>query len=236
LYIYFRACEKQQAISNLLRFKDINKTEILKRCWSSIQRSVSDEDTIIVIHDEVSENTLQWLNSTAKTTNISFIEVPPHEWGYHLHTIVLFDTLEIKSKEFPDELHYIVEDDYLHTSDAITVLKQNLINWPNFATSYDYPDRYARDGIEQAIILLGTDRHWRTVSSSTMTVIAKGATWLRYIEKIKTVADVSNDAIFTEIYKETVCISPLPGVSSHMTDRHMTPLVDWDMIWSNINT
>jgi len=230
LHIYFRACEKQQAISNVMRFQNINKTEMLKRCWLSIQSSVTDSDTIIIIHDEVSEDTLKWLHKTSNTSNISFVEVEKHEWNYHLHTVTAIDILAEQCIKFPDELHYLVEDDYLHTANAIWVLENSLLQWQHFAVSYDYPDRY-RDGYEPALVMLGVDRHWRTVQSATMTVLAKGSTWLRHIETLRAVAPTSNDAIFREIFKQDACISPLPGVASHMTDYHMTPLVDWVSIW-----
>lgn len=217
-----------------MRFQNISKKEILRRCWSSIQSSVLESDIITIVYDEVSEDTLIWLENTSKSNNITFIEVPKHEWDYHLHTITMLDILTEQIKKFPEELHYIVEDDYLHTVDAIRVLENNLNKWQHFAVSYDYPDRYSMNP-RPAMVVLGYDRHWRTVESSTFTILAKGSTWLRHIDHIKTIASTSNDAIFTEIYKIEPCISPLPGVSSHMTDYHLTPLVDWLSLWSTQN-
>lgn len=231
MHIYFRACEKQQTISNVVRFNNISKTEIIKRCWKSIQASITNQDTIIIIHDDVSSMTLQWLLDTCNTSNIRFIEVPEHSWDYHLHTVKLLEVLAEQVVDYPDELHYIVEDDYLHTENAIRVLEDTLKFWNHFAVSYDYPDRYTMNP-QPAMIMLGHDRHWRTVESSTMTVLAKGSTWSRVLEVLKTAGPTSNDHIFLNIYKQEPCISPLPGVSSHMTDYHLTPLVDWSAIWN----
>lgn len=234
MHIYFRACEKQQTISNVVRFNNISKTEIIKKCWKSIQASVVYTDHITIIHDTVSAETLHWLKTNCETSNITFIEVPEHEWSYHEHTVVLLDTLEKQITEYPEELHYIVEDDYLHTADAIRVLEDTLKHWDHFAVSYDYPDRYTMNP-EPAMVLLGVDRHWRTVTSSTMTVLAKGKTWSRFIDAIKPYGPTSNDQVFTHIYKQEPCISPLPGVSSHMTDHHLTPLIDWVALWESQN-
>lgn len=233
MFIYFRVCEKQATISNVKRFNNITKTELLKKCWLSIQASVSPEDVLVVIHDDVSQETLNWLDNTRKTLNMHVVQVPEHEWGNHLHTIVLVTVLEQFAKDYPEELHYIVEDDYLHTENAIKVLNDNLMNWEYFAVSYDYPDRYTLDP-QLCQVILGTDRHWRTINSSTMTIIAKGKVWLKIMEQLKQAAPTSNDKIFDEIFKTIPCISPLPGVSSHMTDSHATPLVAWDKIWENI--
>lgn len=230
MFIYFRACEKQQTISNVTRFSNINKTELLKKCWLSLQASINDQDRIIVIHDSVSDVTLDWLKSTARTS-VELIEVEDHSWDYHLHTITLVNILEEKSTQFPTDLHYIVEDDYLHTPNAIRVMQDTLSKWPNFAVSYDYPDRYIKPS--PCHVIIGSDRHWRTIDSCTMTLVALGYRWLDIMPELKKAASTSNDKIFDEIFKQIPCISPMPGLSSHMTDYHLTPLVDWNSVWSN---
>jgi hypothetical protein len=232
LFIYFRACEKQQTISNVKRFSNMPKTELLKKCWLSLQASITVEDRLFIIHDSVSDNTMDWLLSTA-ATDVELIEVEEHSWDYHLHTVTLFDILEKKSIEFPAELHYIVEDDYLHTPNAIRVMQNTLAKWPNFAVSYDYPDRYIKPS--PCHVIIGSDRHWRTIDSCTMTIVAMGYRWLDVMPELKKAAATSNDKIFDEIFRQIPCISPMPGLSSHMTDYHLTPLVDWDYIWQAQN-
>lgn len=228
LFIYFRACEKQETISYVKRFKGISKTTILKKCWLALQESVNETDRIIVIHDSVSEDTLIWMENTSKTET-SFVEVPEHDWSYHQHTVSLVDTLRAMCEEFPAELHYIVEDDYLHAPNAIRIMQDTLARWPNFAVSYDYPDRYANP--VPSYIILGTDRHWRTVDSCTMTIAALGKRWLDIMPELEKAAPTSNDKVFEPIFKQIPCISPMPGLSSHMTDHHLTPLVDWNKLW-----
>lgn len=231
MIIYFRVCEKQETISHVNRYNSADKATMIKKCWLSLQESVSKEDKIIIIHDEVSDFTLKYLLDTSKTPNIEFVEVQPHSWDYHEHTVMLVDILEQEAQKHQEELHFILEDDYLHAPNALGVLKGTLSGWDHFAVPYDYIDRYTN--LETTTILLGPDRHWRTVNSSTMTVIAKGKTWLEYITDLRGAAPTSNDQVFIDIYKTANCISPLPGVSSHMTDRHATPYVDWQKIWDN---
>lgn len=233
MIIYFRACEKQQTISNVMRFNNIPKTIMLKKCWLSIQASVGKSDRILVISDGLSDETLNFLQTTAKT-DIAFVKVPEHEWEFHQHTVTLVEELDTLTKLHPDDLHYIVEDDYLHTPDAISVLKTTLEQWNGFAVSYDYPDRYTMNTVP-SYIMLGVDRHWRTVDSSTMTILAKGNTWQSIMPALKEAAPTSNDQVFNEVYKTVRCISPLPGVSTHLTDRHATPYIDWNRIWDGIN-
>ncbi len=234
MFVYFRACEKQQTISNVVRFQNIPKTQLLRKCWSSIQQSISDTDTIIVIHDSVSEDTLLWLENTSKTSNIEFIEVPTHTWDYHLHTVVLLEELEKRSKQNPTALHYIVEDDYLHVPNAIKILEYTLKDWDAFAVSYDYPDRYNLNPTE-CRIMLGPDRHWRTIDSCTMTVIAKGSRWLSHMNELKQAGPTSNDKVFEHIFNAVPCVSPMPTLSGHMTDHHMSPFVNWEEIWNSLD-
>lgn len=225
MYIYFRACEKQATISNVTRFNSINKTELLKKCWLSIQASIIDNDTIIIINDSLSQSTLQWLKTTSNTKNIIVIDVKTgNELNTHYHTITFIDTLEIYSKVFPEEIHYAVEDDYLHVDNALHVMRNTLKDWNGFSVSYDYPDRYINP--TNSKILLGLDRHWRTIDSCTMTAAALGKVWISVIELLKSAAPTSNDKVFEQIFTKIPCISPIPGLSSHMTAYHLTPFID----------
>jgi hypothetical protein len=234
LFIYFRVCEKQQTISNVVRFQNITKTNLLRKCWLSLQNSINNTDTLIVIHDSVSEDTLIWLENTSKSNNIEFIEVPEHSWEYHQHTVTMIETLEKYASVYPNELHYIVEDDYIHVPNAIRVMEASLKDWAYFAVSYDYPDRYTL-APRDCRIILGPDRHWRTIDSCTMTTLAKGSRWLDHMNELKLAAPTSNDKVFEDIFKTVPCVSPLPSLSSHMTDYHMSPYINWEQIWNSLD-
>ena len=232
MIIYFRACEKQGTISYVTRFNNFNKTIIIKKCWLTIQKSLKKTDTIFLIEDNLSKDTLNWLLENS-IVPVSVVSVPEHNWEFHQHTVTLVQTLKEQATVFPEELHYIVEDDYLHVANALTVLEDTLKDWNGFAVPYDYPDRYSNP--KPSTVMIGKDRHWRTIDSSTMTVLTKGKTWLAVIEALEQAAPTSNDKIFEKIYEHIPCINPLPGLASHLTDRHHTPLVDWVSIWENID-
>lgn len=232
MIIYFRACEKQGTISYVTRFNNFDKIIILKKCWMSIQKSITKQDILILIEDGLSEGTLEWLHANSSVP-INVVSVPEHSWEYHQHTVTLIETLKQYIAQYPEELHYIVEDDYLHTPEALHVLRDNLLHWKGFAVPYDYPDRYSNPKLSN--ILIGKDRHWRTIDSSTMTVIARGHIWSVVMPLLEQAAPNSNDKVFEQIYSQIPCLNPLPGVASHLTDRHQTPLVNWSNIWDNIN-
>ena len=232
MIIYFRACEKQSTISYVTRFNNFNKTIILKKCWLSIQKSIKKTDTIFLIEDNLSEDTLSWLLQNS-VIDVTVINVPEHTWDYHQHTVTLIETLKEYVVKYPEQLHYIVEDDYLHVANALTVLEDTLNDWAGFAVPYDYPDRYTDP--KPSRVLIGKDRHWRSIDSSTMTVLAKGKVWAAVMEALELAAPTSNDKVFEQLYQHIPCINPLPGLASHLTDKHGTPLVDWVNIWENIN-
>lgn len=233
MQIYFRACEKQETISYVDRWKDVSKTEIVKKCWLSLQKSITEEDRIVILHDSVSQETLDFMSRTAVGMHL-FKAIPSHDWDYHLHTVELINLLEEECKRNnPRETFYLVEDDYLHTPDALHVIRDMMKYWGHFGVPYDYPDRYKNPEVTQ--VFIGPDRHWRTVASSTMTVFAHAQKWLEHIDALKEAAPTSNDQVFKDIYKKDACLSPLPGIATHLTPYHMTPLIDWNSIWTSIN-
>ena len=61
MLIYWRVCEKQQTLSFVPRWKNISKLEIIKKCWLSLQQSVSPDDAIKIFEDDFSQELLNWL-------------------------------------------------------------------------------------------------------------------------------------------------------------------------------
>lgn len=232
--VYFRTCEKDLPITfpRLEMGEKITKTDILKKCWLSLQDSVSDEDELIVIYDEISSLTLSFLNDTANSL-IRFYKVPKHKWNEHLHTIKLFSILEQEMKNYNDsDWIYIVEDDYLHSENALNIMRDAQKYWGGFMVPYELPSYYIEDIYSK--ILIGETCHWRTVHKGTMTTCARVLTIKENMEIFKKMAPRSNDTMFETIYKDTPCICPLPGVASHLAKGQMTPIVDWFERWENV--
>lgn len=135
---------------------------------------------------------------------------------------------------------YLVEDDYLHTRDAVSVILGGLSLAP-YATGYDHPDKYvdaARGGNplmtgggEMSRAFRGPDRHWRGTNSTTMTF----ATTLRVLRddehamRLYTAASPPDDFhMFLALGgRGRLLVSPLPGVSTHGETAYLTPFVDW---------
>ena len=229
--IIFRCCEMEASLSYVERWAP--KKEILRKCWLSLQDSVTQEDNFVIMHDKVSKNTLDFLCKTART-KFQLIEIGEHSWEFNLHTVTLFDYLENEIYNRPNEVFYIVEDDYLHTEDALHYLKALYKDgWKTFALSYDYPDRYKN--LEPRYVLLMGGYHWATVSSSCTTFAVTGeALQGKPIEIFKKAAPQSDDRLYPEIFKEQGCLAPIPGLSAHLTKHHLSPVINWKSRWEEI--
>lgn len=235
MIIYFRACEKQGTISYVGRHGGVDKTTILKKCWKQLVSQLTPQDKLVVIEDALSQETLNWLYDNSNGLSLDVVSVPEHTWEYHEHTVTMVKHLLEYCLIYPEEVHYIVEDDYLHVDNAINTCKTLYAANPDyngFIVTYDYPDRYV--DIQPSEIFLGPDRHWRTITSATMTLMAKGAVWTAIGQHIKAVAPTSNDTIFEQIFKQVPCLAPLPGLSCHLTDRHYTPYYDWNKMFDEV--
>lgn len=221
LKIYYRCCEKEATISHVQRYNDFSKKTILRKSWASLATQFTEQDHIIIIHDEVSTDTLQWMEKLIPAGLVSFVEVPKHGFDYHQHTVTLVEELE-KQIQDNNETHFLVEDDYLFKSTALETLRSLETIYQGFCVPYDYPDRYM-DQNALCQVVLGLTCHWRTITSCTMTIAANSNIWRQVLPLVKEAAPTSNDKVFEEIFKRYPCISPIPGVATHLTAHHHTP-------------
>ena len=229
--IYFRCCEKQETVSGVNRWEEIPKWKTVRKCWKSIYEGIDESDEVFILHDEVTQETLDFIEEHSYE-NTTFLEIPKHHIQDRLHTFKMLEFLKTQlDTSNPEEVHYIVEDDYLHTPDAISAMKLIFTKWNNFVTTYDYPDRYTMDKTP-CFLMVDTDRHWRTNPSGTYTFAAKTKTWLECWDIINNTAPHNPTK---EMFQTHPCISPVPGCSSHLTPHHLSPVVDWDALWNNIN-
>ena len=233
MIIYFRCTSKEETVSGVDRWIECPKDEIVLKCWMSLQLAAKPKnDRFIVLHDELNPGALEFIKET-QTCDTEFIEVEPHDLQDRGHTFKLLEVLkENLEQDEVNDIHYIVEDDYLHTQDSLEVCNEILGSnlWEHFIVPYDYPDRYSLD-TQPCGLMVGPRCHWRTNPSSTYTLMAKAETWKKAIPIIEKHAPHN----FTEeAFQSYPCLSPVPGKASHLTKYHMTPLIDWREIWNKL--
>jgi len=153
-----------------------------------------------------------------------------------------FYTSLMIAKEESDDIFYFVEDDYLHSENAITemifayekfntIFSKDLVLLPS-----DYPYLYAKD--EATKIYLGEKYHWRLVSESLVTFM----TSKRVIEKnYNNLEKMGIEWIdpwekpLHDIYNSNPCLSPVPSLAVHCANINsvfgVSPFVDLKELW-----
>ncbi len=141
-----------------------------------------------------------------------------------------------------DDLIYFVEDDYLHQKSSIgemifayeritSQLNKDIIICPT-----DYPYLYTKADFTQNF--LGENYHWRKVDETLCTFLTSKKIiekhWDRYLSMCKK-EHAPFEKPLHEIYKDEVCISPIPSLAIHFTNINsifgLSPNVDWKKIW-----
>ena len=146
------------------------------------------------------------------------------------------------AKEESDDILYFVEDDYLHSEDAITAM---IFAYEKFNTIFsrdlvfipsDYPYLYSKD--EATKIYLGEKYHWRLVSESLVTFM----TSKRVIEEnYKNLEKMGIEWVdpwekpLHDIYSSNPCLSPVPSLAVHCANINsvfgVSPFIDLKKLW-----
>ena len=141
-----------------------------------------------------------------------------------------------------DDLIYFVEDDYIHSIDAIkemiltyeklsSMLKQELILCPT-----DYPYLYSK--IESSKIFLGNKSHWRSIKETLCTFLMSKKMVIKYWHELTSTCKFEHypfEKPFHKIYDKEYCLSPIPSLAIHCTNINsvfgLSPNIDWKKAW-----
>ena len=254
MIILFRSCEANlsagslgDGTANKPRWSGKYKLEILRKCYKSIQAGVDESDTIIIINDRTTTETLAWMrqNTKAKFAIVDITPLPElranHAYPTY-HPVLpnacpdLMEYLVEISAQNPEELIYICEDDYLHTQTAISAMKAVFNSGFNgFYIPYDYPDRYTIDKDKNCLIVLGPYGHLRTIPSATLTIAARGVVWSHFKYDLLRSGVFADDSWTWKAFKQVDALCPIPGHATHLQDNCITPYIDWLQLYNSID-
>ena len=145
------------------------------------------------------------------------------------------------SKKFND-LIYFVEDDYIHEINAVSEMifayeriasqvGSELIMCPT-----DYPFLYTK--AENTQIYLGEKYHWRKINETLCTFLTSKTIINNYWDNFVSMCKFEHypfESPLHEIYKQELCISPVPSIAIHCTNVNsiygLSPNKDWKKIW-----
>jgi hypothetical protein len=254
MIILFRSCEANlsagslgEGTENKPRWAGKYKLEILRKCYLSLQLDITTEDSIIVVNDRTTEDTLEWMKNNTKA-QFSVVNITPlselrENHAYPLyHPVIanscteLMDLVVQLAEQNPTEIIYICEDDYLHLPHAIAAMKVLYAQgYEGFYAPYDYPDRYTIDRDKTCTIMPGPYGHLRTIPSATLTVAATGKVWTHFKYDVLRAGVFADDSWTWKAFQQANAVCPVPGHSTHLQDNCITPYIDWLSVYNSIS-
>jgi hypothetical protein len=215
----------------------INNEHCLRNAWVMLNNS-----DFIIVMDNVSDKTRKMIlsvtNNTATYHSVS-LGSSAQTFNYALDL-----ALDLPN----DEIVYFLENDYIHTSTAETVIIDGVNMGFDYVTGYDHPDKYisankggnplCSDNSEETRLYCGQHSHYKWTNSTTMTFAAKVSTLKRdevMLRKWTTGNHPHDFQMFMELRERgRKLVSSVPAVSTHGETKFLSPLVDWEgLVWNN---
>ena len=252
---------------NKKRIFDLPKIEYTLRTIKSVVKSCETAKEffkdvgikIIITDDKSNKESLVRIDQILKASNLKteLINLQENEFDDQIKTIDtegksisknmvsnmrnLFKSIQIAETEETD-LFYFLEDDYIHTKEAITEMLftyekiSSQLNREIFLCPADYP--YLYSSIDDSKIFFGNMRHWRSVNETLITFLTSKKMIIKYLTELKLMSTVRHHPMelkLHEIYKKEYCISPIPSLAMHTTNINSTyglpPNFNWKEIW-----
>ena len=250
---------------NRKRIFDEPKIEYVCRSLYSIIRSIQYLNKnnsqvkvkLRIIDDNSSNENLDKINNLFKSEDIE-VEVINHDLSMHENIIkkqekretfsnlsTLLRAFEI-GKNDGEDLIYFLEDDYIHIESALDEMVSSYerissqIKKELFICPADYPFLYMDN--EKTSLLIGSKRHWRTISKTLMTFMVPKSFVDKYWDIFfKTCEDLNDpwEKHFYDIYQKEICISPIKSLAVHITNINsgygLSPFIDYKKLWDENN-
>ena len=229
---------------------------VIKVCFLSLHEAVKPfPHSIHVLGDKLSEDLTTFFGRFADRDSAIKVRLGDCDSGESIR-----QSLSLALSVPDGEWVYFCEDDYLHRPTAFAWIDELIRNqaevlrfepgrWfmkllfrnankaPLIIHPTDYPDRYEAKRRLFGLLFITRLNHWRQVSDTTHTFMAEAGTIRRYEKVIRESSMPPRDFYLSRhMYSHVffrgrgLCVSPIPGVATHMTEGVMTPLMDWETL------
>ena len=262
LKIILRSCTSELIMDqNKRRIFDKEKNEYTFRTLKSLIKSINKASLqfknikfdLLVTDTNSAKEDIDKIQQILNQSNIEnkFESIDPKNFkdkikpGYSeakFSNMANFYTSLMIAKKDPADVIYFVEDDYLHSEDAITEM---IFAYEKFCTifskdvvllSADYPYLYAKDDVTK--IYLGEKYHWRLVSESLVTFMtSKKVIEENYLNLEKMGIEWIDpwEKPLHDIYNSYPCLSPMPSLAVHCANINsifgISPFIDLKKLW-----
>lgn len=182
---------------------------------------------------------LSEFDSRIKKTNAKNENVTPNQLSNMSN---IYKSLELSKKL--DDLIYFVEDDYIHELNSISEM---ILTYERIASQIsnelilcptDYPYLYTKT--ENTNVFLGEKSHWRKINETLCTFLTSKQIVEKHWAKLIGMCEFEHypfESPLHEIYKEELCLSPIPSIAIHCTNINsiygLSPNKDWKKIWED---
>jgi hypothetical protein len=212
--VFLRACDVVNSDHGAGRPFGLSKLETIKVCVHSLIRALEGHSySMLVIGDGLSPAAVAFFGAYPS------VQLRQEQILNAGKTALLQTDLGLQAPD--DDWVYFVEDDYLHTRDAIQriatlVTQRDEIldtpggkrNWwprlggnvkerPLFIYPADYPDRYQGKNRRPSYVFAAPDGHWRQISNTTHTYMAQGRTLRRFGEQLRAASMNYSDGLLS---------------------------------------
>lgn len=253
--VIFRTCDAVQALRGTRPF-GLDKRTLIQECFLSLYDSIRPfPHTIHILGDKLSPEIQAFFAGLQKED--PSITLSNGSYG---NDESIRQSLAKAMTFPDDEWVYLCEDDYLHTPEAFPWIdelithrhevlrytpRRSFFRWflgrldqkPLMIHPADYPDRYRHDYLTLSFLFRTKYNHWRQIGNATFTLLAEAKTFKKYRKALFRSAQGANDDYLSHWVLERLpyrgrafCLSPIPGVATHMHEDVMTPLVDWNVV------
>ncbi len=256
-HVIFRACDTVFSVNKTARPFELDKTTLIQICFLSLIEALEPvEYTIYILGDKLSNKLQEFFKqfpviltnqemgvheSKRRSFEIA-LTYPDSEWVYfceddYLHRPETFI--------FIDQLIYN-RDIFLATQPRplahrfLTGLfkKTDLPQKPLIIHPADYPDRYYPGQRRFSLLFLSAACHWRQISNTTHTLVTQVSTVRKWFGIFERSSYPPGDTLLSRrlyarqsFYGKALCLSPVPGLATHMHQGVMTPLVNWEPLY-----
>ena len=268
LLIIFRSFTNENKLlsQNKKRIFEKEKKEYTFRSLNSLCKSIKNVKKEIknfkiqlkIIDDNSNRNVLKKIENICKLNKVNYelsnlnINLYKKQLKFknnkrmEAHNSHIFASKEYAKKSNCD-LIYFVEDDYLHSPNALTEM---IFTYQKFSTIHkkdiilcpsDYPYLYSKNQLTN--IIIGHKIHWRNVKESLCTyMISKKilkSSWSYYYDMMINNYDPYEKPLH-KLYKKYSCYSPIPSLALHVTNINsvygLSPGIDYKKFWENSKT
>ena len=200
-------------------------SEMVFTCLTSVLTQMTIDDEIIFFCD--GDDCIDKLKVLCSKYNINYKCLL---FNYKSAAKINYETtIYINSNELHNQI-YLCEDDYLHFDGSLDKIKEFLNKYPNyFCHPIDYPNLYETDSrfVYDSQIILTNSHHWRSIKSTTYTLAFNKSLYKDHIRTFNIIKDyVYDEHGINLLYIFNKCFSPIPSLSSHLTNGCLPYIVD----------